>query len=80
MYKVAFVTRDRSSYAYEEEKYEICFMLEKDANTFYDDLENYVDESTGGDCYVDRKSKPERLPTIQLYGYDPSIKKLFRVD
>ena len=55
-------------------------MSETDAGLFYNDLENYVDESTGGTCYVDRKSKPERLPTIQLYGYDPSSKRLYRVE
>ena len=40
MYKVTFVTRDRGSYSYEEEKYEICFMSETDAGLFYNDLEN----------------------------------------
>lgn len=80
MFKVAFVIRDHGSYAYEEEKHEFCFDLEKDANTFYDDLENFIEERTGGDSYVVSKSKPEKLNDIVLYRYDPHVKRLCRID
>lgn len=80
MFKVVFVTRDYGSYAYEEEKHEFCFDLEKDANAFYDDLENFIEERTGGDSYVVSKSKPEKLNDLVLYRYDPSAKRLCRID
>lgn len=79
MFKVAFVTRDYGSYAYEEEKHEFCFDLEKDANAFYDDLENFIEERTGGDSYVVSKSKPEKLNDLVLYRYDPDAKRLCRI-
>lgn len=80
MFKVTFVTRDYGSYAYEEEKHEFCFDLEKDAKAFYDDLENFIEERTGGDSYVVSKSKPEKLNDLVLYRYDPYAKKLCRID
>lgn len=80
MYKVAFTMRDSDSYACEEERHEFYFATEKDANAFYDDLENFVIERTGGYFHMDQKFKPEKMNDIVLYGYDPSIHRLYRVD
>lgn len=78
MYKVAFVIRDIDSYAYEEEKQEFCFVSEEDAYTFYEDLENFVDEASGGGSYVDSKSKPEKVRDV-LYKYNKEMKRLQQV-
>lgn len=78
MYKVAFVMRDIDSYAYEEEKQEFCFVSEEEAYTFYEDLENFVDEATGGYSYVVSKSKPEKVKDV-LYRYDKEMKRLYRI-
>lgn len=78
MYKVAFVMRDIDSYAYEEEKQEFCFVSEEEAYIFYEDLENFVDEATGGDSYVVSKSKPEKVKDA-LYRYDKEMKRLYKI-
>ena len=80
MYKVRFVTRDHGSYAYETDVNEVYFQTETDANTFYDDLENFIEKAFEGMSYVESKSKPEKLNNITLCGYDPSIKRLYRID
>lgn len=79
MYKVVFTVRDSDSYAYEVERHEFCFVTDRDASNFYDDLETWVAENTKGNSYVDQKFKPEKLPETILYGYDPAIRKLYRV-
>ena len=78
MYKVTFVTRDRGSHEYEKEKHEYCFITEEEAYIFYNDLENFVDEATGGDSYVDSKSKPEKVRDV-LYKYNKEMKRLQQV-
>lgn len=78
MYKVAFVMRDIDSYAYEEEKQEFCFVSKEDAYNFYEDLENFVDEATGGNSYVVSKSKPEKAKDV-LYRYDKEMKGLYQI-
>lgn len=80
MFKVTFVTRDFGSYAYEEDRHEYCFATEEDANTFYEDLENFIDERTESNSYVVCKSKPEKLDAIQLYKYDSEAKRLYHID